>query len=73
MYREVIPGRIIEEHWLNGLQEWEVAKTKQDKALDSIEKGITTLKGIGEAMGDELRHQNILVDEIESKVVTLLP
>jgi hypothetical protein len=45
-----------------------VSKKKQDKALDNIEKGIVTLKGIGEAMGEELRHQNILADEIESKV-----
>ena len=45
-----------------------MAKKRQDKALDNIEKGITTLKGIGEAMGDELRHQNVLADEIESKV-----
>eukprot|EP00884_Botryococcus_braunii_P019044 jgi/Botrbrau1/5823/Bobra.0366s0008.2 len=49
-------------------QDWEVSKKKQDKALDNIEKGITTLKGIGEAMGEELRHQNILADEIESKM-----
>ena len=49
-------------------QEWEDAKKKQDKALDSIEKGIGTLKGIGEAMGESLNQQDVVLDTIDEKV-----
>ena len=50
------------------VQDWEVAKAKQDKALDNIEKGIGTLKGIGEAMGESLKQQDIVLDTIVDKV-----
>ncbi len=49
------------------LQDWEVAKKRQDKALDHIEKGLTTLKGIGEAMGETLTQQGVLLDTIDEK------
>lgn len=49
-------------------KEWEVAKVRQDKALDNIEKGLGVLKGIGQAMGENLSQQDILLDEIGSKV-----
>ncbi|BDA47942.1 Syntaxin-71 [Coccomyxa sp. Obi] len=51
-----------------GTAEWEDAKRKQDKALDSIEKGIGTLKGIGEAMGESLNQQDIVLDTIDEKM-----
>ena len=50
------------------VQDWEVAKAKQDKALDNIEKGIGMLKGIGEAMGESLKQQDIVLDTIDDKV-----
>lgn len=50
------------------MQEWEDAKRKQDKALDNIEKGISTLKGVGEAMGETLNQQDIVLDTIDEKV-----
>ena len=50
------------------MQEWDDAKKKQDKALDSIEKGIGTLKGIGEAMGETLNQQDVVLDTIDDKV-----
>lgn len=50
------------------VQDWEVAKAKQDKALDNIEKGIGTLKGIGEAMGESLKQQDVVLDTIDDKV-----
>ena len=49
------------------LQEWEVAKIRQDKALDNIEKGLGVLKGLGEAMGENLGQQDVLLSEIDSK------
>jgi predicted flap endonuclease-1-like 5' DNA nuclease len=59
----------LEEHrWLSLPQEWEDAKKKQDKALDNIEKGLTTLKGIGEAMGESLNQQDVVLDTIDNKV-----
>ena len=45
-----------------------MAKAKQDKALDNIEKGIGTLKGIGEAMGESLKQQDIVLNTIDDKV-----
>lgn len=53
---------------LTGVQDWQVAKRKQDQHLDNIEKGLTTLKGIGEAMGETLKTQDVLIDTIDSKV-----
>ena len=53
-----------------GLQDWQVAKKKQDLHLDNIEKGLSTLKGIGEAMGETLKTQDVLIDTIDTKVST---
>ena len=50
------------------MQDWEVAKKRQDKALDHIEKGLSTLKGIGEAMGETLTQQGVVLDAIDEKV-----
>ena len=55
----------VERAWL------EVAKKRQDKALDHIEKGLTTLKGIGEAMGETMTQQGVLLDTIDEKVPSL--
>ena len=49
-------------------QDWQVAKRKQDLHLDNIEKGLSTLKGIGEAMGETLKTQDVLIDTIDTKV-----
>lgn len=56
------------------LQDWEAAQVRQDKALDNIEKGLGVLKGLGQAMGDNLNQQDVLLTEIDSKVnrVTML-
>ena len=45
-----------------------MAKARQDKALDNIEKGLGVLKGLGEAMGENLSQQDVLLNEIDSKV-----
>lgn len=45
-----------------------MAKKKQDLHLDNIEKGLSTLKGIGEAMGETLKTQDVLIDTIDTKV-----
>lgn len=47
-----------------------MAKKKQDLHLDNIEKGLSTLKGIGEAMGETLKTQDVLIDTIDTKVAT---
>lgn len=52
------------------MQDWQVAKRKQDLHLDNIEKGLSTLKGIGEAMGETLKTQDVLIDTIDTKVAT---
>ena len=51
-------------------QEWETAKIRQDKALDNIEKGLGVLKGLGEAMGENIDQQDVLLTEIDSKVTS---
>ena len=51
------------------LQDWQIAKRKQDLHLDNIEKGLVTLKGIGEAMGETLKTQDVLIDTIDTKVL----
>ena len=48
-----------------------MAKKRQDKALDHIEKGLTTLKGIGEAMGETMTQQGVILDTIDEKVFLL--
>ena len=50
------------------LQDWQIAKNKQDQHLDNIEKGLSTLKGIGESMGEALKTQDVLLDTIDEKV-----
>ena len=54
------------------MQEFETAKKRQDKALDNIEKGVATLKGIGEAMGETMAQQDVLIDAIDERVGMLL-
>lgn len=51
------------------VQEWDDAKKKQDRALDNIEKGLTTLKGIGEAMGESLNQQDVVLTTLDDKVL----
>ena len=53
--------------WL--LQEFELAKVRQDRQLEGIERGLGTLREVGLAMGEALDHQDILVDAITEKVV----
>ena len=36
--------------------------------MDNIEKGIGTLKGIGEAMGETLKQQDTVLDAVDDKV-----
>lgn len=55
------------------MQDWQIAKRKQDQHLDNIEKGLSTLKGIGEAMGETLKTQDVLIDTIDTKVHLPLP
>ena len=52
----------------HAVQDWQIAKRKQDQHLDNIEKGLSTLKGIGEAMGETLKTQDVLIDTIDTKV-----
>ena len=49
-------------------QEYEQRRGKQDVALDEISKGLSTLKTIGEELGEELNKQQPLVDSVEDKV-----
>lgn len=36
--------------------------------MDGIEKGLVTLRGIGEAMGESISQQDIVIDAIDDKV-----
>ncbi len=49
------------------LQDFEAAKTRQDKSLDAIDKGLTTLRGIGEAMGETLAQNDVVLDAIHER------
>lgn len=49
-------------------QEKETAFKHQDKALERIEQGVSVLKDVAGAMGEELRHQEILLDTVDEKV-----
>ena len=49
------------------LQDFEEAKARQDKSLDAIDKGLTTLRGIGEAMGETLAQNDIVLDAIHER------
>ena len=48
-------------------QEYLASKVKQDVGLDQISKGLRTLKDLGHAMSDELKKQDPLMDNIDSK------
>jgi len=50
------------------LQEFELAKLRQDRQLEGIEKGLGTLREVASAMGEALEHQDVLVDAITEKV-----
>jgi len=49
-------------------QEFELAKLRQDRQLEGIEKGLGTLREVASAMGEALEHQDVLVDAITEKV-----
>ena len=53
-------------------QEFEMAKLRQDEALDEISSGLTTLKSVANDMSEEMKVQNQLMDEIEDKVTRIL-
>lgn len=44
------------------------AQERQDVQLESIERGVSTLKEIGTAMGEELERHDVVIDEIEEKM-----
>ena len=48
-------------------QEYLASKAKQDAGLDQISKGLRTLKDLGHAMSDELKKQDPLMDNIDTK------
>jgi SYP7 family syntaxin len=48
-----------------------MAKERQDLALDNIERGISTLKELGAAMGDELERHDVVIDEVGAKMDTV--
>ena len=50
------------------VQEWEVSKVKQDKALSNIERGLGTLGELATSMGENLDQQDVLVDAVGEKV-----
>lgn len=50
------------------MQEWEVSKVKQDRQLEKIEQGLGTLGEIATVMGDNLNHQDVLIDQVGEKV-----
>lgn len=49
-------------------QEWEISKGKQDKSLDNIERGLGTLGEMATAMGENLDHQDVLIDAVGEKM-----
>jgi hypothetical protein len=55
------------------LQEWEVSKVKQDKALNNIERGLGTLEELATAMGENLDHQDVLIDAVGERVRAVCP
>lgn len=54
------------------MQDFEAAKARQDRSLDAIDKGLTTLRGIGEAMGETLAQNDIVLDAIHERARTVL-
>lgn len=53
-------------------QAWQASKTRQDKQLDNIERGLETLRGLGEAMGENLQGQEVLTNDVQDKVLQFL-
>lgn len=52
-------------------QEFELAKQRQDLQLENIERGLNTLKDIGEVMGETLQQHDVLIDAIDEKMDTV--
>ena len=50
------------------VKEATVAQERQDLQLESIERGVGTLKELGLAMGDEVNRHDAVIDEIETKM-----
>lgn len=50
------------------VKEAAVAQERQDLQLESIERGVNTLKELGMAMGDEVNRHDGVIDEIETKM-----
>ena len=50
------------------VQDFETAKTQQDRSLDNIGIGLETLRGVGGAMAQEMVQQDAVLDAIEEKV-----
>lgn len=48
-----------------------VSQSRQDIALDNIERGLSTLKDLGGAMNEELERHDILIDEVGVKMDTV--
>ena len=45
-----------------------MAKVKQDRSLENIERGLGMLGEVATAMGENLQHQDALVDAVTEKV-----
>ena len=50
------------------MKEAAIAQERQDVQLESIERGVNTLKELGMAMGDEVERHDGVIDEIETKM-----
>eukprot|EP00205_Picochlorum_sp_RCC944_P006609 CAMPEP_0182618920 /NCGR_PEP_ID=MMETSP1330-20130603/45842_1 /TAXON_ID=464278 /ORGANISM="Picochlorum sp., Strain RCC944" /LENGTH=271 /DNA_ID=CAMNT_0024839153 /DNA_START=72 /DNA_END=887 /DNA_ORIENTATION=+ len=50
------------------VKEAAIAQERQDLQLESIERGVNTLKELGMAMGDEVERHDGVIDEIETKM-----
>jgi SYP7 family syntaxin len=50
------------------VREAKSARERQDVALDHIELGLSTLKELGTAMGEELERHDRIIDEVETKM-----
>jgi len=50
------------------VREASMAKERQDLALDNIERGLSTLKELGTAMGEELERHDVMIDEVGTKM-----
>jgi hypothetical protein len=48
-----------------------VSRSRQDIALDNIERGLSTLKDLGGAMNEELARHDVLIDEVGAKMDTV--